>query len=254
MTERLPLPTLFSDALVAFTIEFDNEAEHRLPHRTTNQHPTGISLKNPWLVSLVLWFNCMPYVTDEGITARDLERLARTKTNLNGMVRWGYVYLEGDAVGGRSHLIRPTRAGWKAQEVWLPLLDVIEARWRLRFGEKEIAELRRLLAALIGQNGSRAAGLPADSRLWAVQPGTCEGAAVGCQICRVRAAAAVPALKGVAGVCARLRSRAVLEAEAAPSLAISANVLRVRGGEPALVRDLPRLTGVSKEAVAVSLS
>ncbi len=30
-----PLPTLLSQALVADTIELDNEAEHRLPHRTT---------------------------------------------------------------------------------------------------------------------------------------------------------------------------------------------------------------------------
>jgi hypothetical protein len=32
-----PLPTLLSQALVAHTIELDNEAEHRLPHRTTEQ-------------------------------------------------------------------------------------------------------------------------------------------------------------------------------------------------------------------------
>ncbi len=33
----VPLPTLLSQALVAHTIELDNEAEHRLPHRTTRQ-------------------------------------------------------------------------------------------------------------------------------------------------------------------------------------------------------------------------
>jgi hypothetical protein len=32
----LPLSALLSQALVAYTIEFDNEAEHRLPHRTTS--------------------------------------------------------------------------------------------------------------------------------------------------------------------------------------------------------------------------
>jgi hypothetical protein len=31
---RLPLSALLSQALVAFTIEADNETEHRLPHRT----------------------------------------------------------------------------------------------------------------------------------------------------------------------------------------------------------------------------
>lgn len=31
----LPLPALLSQAFVAFTIECDNEFEHRMPHRTT---------------------------------------------------------------------------------------------------------------------------------------------------------------------------------------------------------------------------
>jgi hypothetical protein len=30
-----PLATLLSQLLVAFTMEFDNEAEHRIPHRTS---------------------------------------------------------------------------------------------------------------------------------------------------------------------------------------------------------------------------
>ena len=64
-------------ALVAFTIEFDNEAEHRIPHRTTNfgaaSHGDGA-----WLVSMVMWENCMRFVTEEPITVGDLLRLTRT--------------------------------------------------------------------------------------------------------------------------------------------------------------------------------
>jgi hypothetical protein len=37
MNDPFPLPTLLSQALVAFTIEFDNEAERQIRHRTT-QH------------------------------------------------------------------------------------------------------------------------------------------------------------------------------------------------------------------------
>ena len=37
----LPLPTLLSQPLVAYTIEFDNEAEHRMPHRTTRYNDRG---------------------------------------------------------------------------------------------------------------------------------------------------------------------------------------------------------------------
>ena len=37
----LSLSALLSQALVAYTIEFDNEAEHRLPHRTTDHGASG---------------------------------------------------------------------------------------------------------------------------------------------------------------------------------------------------------------------
>jgi hypothetical protein len=47
MPDRFPLATLLSFAVVAFTIEFDNEAEHRLPHRTTSHGATPNSLPKP---------------------------------------------------------------------------------------------------------------------------------------------------------------------------------------------------------------
>jgi hypothetical protein len=39
--DHLPLPALLSQALVAFTIEFDNEFERQVPHRTTNHGATA---------------------------------------------------------------------------------------------------------------------------------------------------------------------------------------------------------------------
>src|SRR6478752_1883935 len=70
----LPLSALLSQALVAFTIEFDNEAEHRLPHRTTSHGTSSHGDGDPtWLVSLAMWENCMRYVTGDPITVRDLE-------------------------------------------------------------------------------------------------------------------------------------------------------------------------------------
>jgi hypothetical protein len=53
MDGRLPLPTLLSHALVAFTIEFDNESERQMGHRAT-RHGSADSLHAPWLVSLVM--------------------------------------------------------------------------------------------------------------------------------------------------------------------------------------------------------
>ena len=72
-----------------FTIEFDNEFEHQSPHRTTRYGSTAGSRQDPWLGSTVMWLNCMQFVSDEGVTVREVERLARTTTNWNGMERWG---------------------------------------------------------------------------------------------------------------------------------------------------------------------
>src|SRR5471032_3222373 len=82
---------MISFALVAYTIEFDNEAEHQLPHRTTRHGPTAGSGAKPWLASLAMWSNCMKFIGPDGVQLGDLERLARTRTNLDGMRRWGYI-------------------------------------------------------------------------------------------------------------------------------------------------------------------
>jgi len=98
------LPALLSQVLVAFTIEFDNEFERQMPHRTTNHESEADARQSLWLVSMVMWSNCMQFVGEKGIS---VARLARTKTNLHGMQRWGYV-----VVGPRPEcVIRATRKG-----------------------------------------------------------------------------------------------------------------------------------------------
>lgn len=49
--DRLPFPTLLSRALVAYTIEFDNEFEHQMPHRTADDGATPAAPYTPWLTS-----------------------------------------------------------------------------------------------------------------------------------------------------------------------------------------------------------
>ena len=89
-----PLSTLLSQALVAHTIELDNEAEHRLPHRTTRQGDPGTGRAGPWLVSFALWANVLQYLDDEGTTVAELRARARTgQLLLGGLRRWGYVTL-----------------------------------------------------------------------------------------------------------------------------------------------------------------
>jgi hypothetical protein len=252
----LPLSALLSQALVAFTIEFDNEAEHRLPHRTTSHGTSGPGDGAPklWLVSLAMWENCMRYVTGEPITVGDLEARARTGTNLDGMRRWGYITIDGTA--GKVHSSRPgsaavlraTAAGLRAREIWRPLPALIERRWRERFGTDQLSRLRDPLTSMVSRLDP---GLPdclpilgaallsqgPDPRL----PSRPDGAA--------------PEAMPLSALLSRvLLSFAVeYERQAGLSLAVAANVLRVLGTGGIRLRDLPALTGTSKESVRWAL-
>jgi hypothetical protein len=61
MAERRPLTVLLSQALIAFTIELDNEWEQRVPTATTNFGGRGV-----WGTSLRQWSNFMQYVPEDG--------------------------------------------------------------------------------------------------------------------------------------------------------------------------------------------
>jgi hypothetical protein len=137
---HLPLSALLSQVLVAFTIEFDNEFEHQMPHRTAKH---GGSRDVPWLVSLAMWSTCMQFVGEEGVTVADLQRLARTETNLAGMQRWGYIVVEPNPVESRPKsprpdaVVRPTPAGRKAKAglaaaVWRHRAALAGALWQQR--------------------------------------------------------------------------------------------------------------------------
>jgi hypothetical protein len=241
---------LLSQALVAFTIEFDNEAENRLPHRTTNFGAASQG-DGVWLVSLVMWENCMRFVTDEPITVGELETLARTGTNLDGMRRWGYVTIDGTSKKvhksrpGPDAVLRATAKGLRARQVWLPLPGLIEERWRERFGAAQVGLLRDALIQLVNQFDP---GLP--DCLPILGPGLLSRGPD----------PALPPRPGrveVAGLpLSALLSRALLsfaleyERESELSLAVGANVLRVLDGEGIRLCDLPPLAGISKEAVS----
>jgi len=253
----LPLSALLSQALVAFTIEFDNEFEHQSPHRTTRGPKAGSS-HGPWLASMVMWSNCMRFVGEEGISVGELENLARTKTNLNGMERWGYIVVAPDPAESRPPrsrwVIRATPKGRKAQEIWQPLFGVIEERWRARFGKGEIEQLRESLCALISQMD---VDLPdclpiLGYGLFSTEPD------------RGRRTRGAQPIEREAGSGSRLPLPALLsrvllafaiefERESDLSLAISANIVRVLDEKGVRVRDLPLLTGVSKEAVSTAV-
>lgn len=196
----------------------------------------------------------MRFVGDDGITPRDVVRLARTKTNFRGLHRWGYITLkppEGRADAPHAEwIIRPTRAGKQAQTIWRGLLPEIEVRWRDRFGAAEIDKLQRSLSEIVSQLELELPDcLPIPGYgLWTAGPKPRWRSSGGA---RVEEAKNLPLYA--------LLSKALLafaiefEKESDVSLAISANVLRVMSDQRVRVRDLPRSSGVSKEAIAMAL-
>jgi DNA-binding MarR family transcriptional regulator len=241
MVTEPPFSTQLSQVLVAFTVEFDNEFEHRMPHRTTMAGRVAARPAGPWLVSQVMWANVMRLVGDEGVPVHELHARARTtRDSLGGLQRWGYVLVSGDRV------VHATAAGRRAQEVWRPLAGVIEERWRERFGADAIAALRKALEAVASRSDVELPHyLPiAGHGLFAeAPPGT----------------APVPDESGAQLDLSALLSQLLLafalefEHESQVSLAIAKNTLRVLDTEGVRMRDLPGLTGVSKEAVSMSV-
>ena len=254
--EALPLSALLSQALVAYTIEFDNEAEHRLPHRTTGRGASGPGdgTPVPWLVSLAMWETCMRYVTSEPITVGDLEARARTGTNLDGMRRWGYITIDGTA--GKVHKTRPgpaavlhaTAAGLRAREIWRPLPGFIEQRWRERLGADQLSRLRDPLTSMVSRLDP---GLPDCLPIL--------GAALRSQGPDPRLPPRPDGTAPEALPLSALLSRVLLtfaleyEREAGLALAVAANVLRVLSSEGTRLRELPALTGTSTESVRWAL-
>jgi DNA-binding MarR family transcriptional regulator len=260
----LPLPTLLSQTLVAFTIEFDNEFEHRLPHRTTAFGSTSASRRAPWLVSLVMWSNCMRFVTEAGISVGELERLARTRTNLDGMRRWGYITIETAPPAGRAKrrrtdwVLRPTPPGRRAREIWEPLFGVIEARWQERFGRNQVDDLRESLLAVARPLNRLPDCLPILTHgLFsnAGQPGFDLDLESEADDGQHPPLAAVDPQVSLAALLSRvlLAFGIEFERDSDVSIAISANLLRVLDERGVQVRELPLLTGVSKEAISMAL-
>lgn len=236
---RLPLSALLSAALVAFTIELDNEFERRVPHRTAKKRNNA-----PWLASMAMYLNCMQFVPDDGISSVNLVRRAHTRTNFHGMARWGYITVEDGTV-------YPTEKGRLARDAWAPLFHEIEERWSKRFGATEIGELRSRLAALM-ENIDRPLPdcLPILGHgLWSIDR------AKGHKQSQLSVQSRTNNEQRIAPLLAQvlLAFAAAFERDSELSIALQADIVRVLRESGTLVREVPALAGVSKEAVAMGV-
>lgn len=240
---ELPLSALLSQAFVAFVIEFDNEFEHQAPHRTTRHGSTPGFPRAPWLVSWAMWDGYIQHIPEDGISFAELQsRLGISKKTLNAwLLRLGkwWKYLAFDPpvpakIIAPKTIIRPSAGGQRAIEVWRPLTDVIEKRWRERFGVDAIDRLEGDLRAIAERLG------PDAPDYFPILEGDKPRPRVG--------VLALPQL--IAKV---LLGFAFEFDRAIPQFEVTANILRVVGDEGVRVRDLPRLTCLAKEGVALAM-
>jgi DNA-binding MarR family transcriptional regulator len=253
-TRTAPLPTLLSQTLIAYTIEFDNEWELQIMQSKTRPR---------FLVSLPFWENFLRLVPDDGISIGELAGRAGIPTDrlhwYLATERWGCISVEGPEGArpkrtGHGQAIRPrlewvirlTREGVRANAVWEPLHDVIEDRWRERFGEDAVAALASALGAIEAELNQR---LP--NALPVVGPAT--GMRV--HVPEFGHEVAITPADTLSAALARVLLAFTIEYERQSdlSLALSANFLRVLDGADVAVRDLPRATGLSKEAASMSV-
>jgi DNA-binding MarR family transcriptional regulator len=258
MSDRLPLSTLLSQALVAFTIEFDNEAEHLMPHRTNAGLAEGAPQGSPWLASQPMWANVLQYVDDEGTRVKDIHTRSRTTSDsLAGLRRWRYVTIDPwphEGLGGGApadSVVRLTSGGRRSAAIWQPLAGTIEERWRSRFGASALDGLNAALDVIIDQIDD-----PLPCYLPVVYP-TQNGKAAPRLVSPGPSGLSRsdgPALDLSARLSQVLLGFALdFEAESRISLTISANTLRVLDTSGVRVRDLPVATGVSREGNAMAV-
>ncbi len=242
--EGVPLSALLSQAWVAWTIELDNAYEAVAPHRTTR----GARGRGPWLISSVMWWNCLRHLgaATRPLTAGELAARSRLGTNLDGMDRWGYVKIQRPRTNNASWLLTLTPAGRRAAEIFARLSVQVDRRWEQRF--TETARLRAaLVKAVAGLDPALPDCLPITGPAGAFRAPMPAGPAP-----QPAPGARVPAL---GALLARLLLAYTLEAEAGTraGLPFREDLLRLLDERGTKVRDLPVRSGVSREAQDMAL-
>jgi hypothetical protein len=251
----VPLSTPLSQLLIAFTIEFDNELDHRLMEA---------DLGHRLPISMVMWLNFLRFVGD-GITVAELPEASgipksRTLSTLGGMERWRYVFVSAKPTGAAPKskrdgwgsaralrpgwCVRPTSIGEKVQEIAPPLFGEIESRWERRFGEATVDELRRALQPVIG-------GL--DVELPEYLPIVDGRNGMVAEIDERAGATTAPHLSALLAQ-VLLAYTLDFERRSELSLPLAANFVRVLGKTGLDVRELPAAAGVSREATTMALN
>lgn len=120
--------------LLAFTIEFEGESD----------------------LSLAIRANIVRVLDETGVRVRDLPRFSGVskemiKVSLGFLKKRNYIVIVSDPAAQGTKLVRLTPKGLQAQRFYYQLTVAIEARWRARFGEAGVRNLRNSLERLVGE-------------------------------------------------------------------------------------------------------
>jgi DNA-binding MarR family transcriptional regulator len=169
----LPLPTLLSQLLIAFQLEFDRESP----------------------APLALCANTLRVLGEKPIRLAEIPRLtggSPETTDIGWQIK-PYVVVKPDPSANRGKVVGLSRRGVKAQQTYAWLIGEIEQRWEARLGKEEVDRLRDSLRGLFDR---RSGNGPLLSEGLVPPPGT------------VRAGDQAPALgRRDVGVGARQRMR-----------------------------------------------
>jgi hypothetical protein len=241
MTQEAPLTTQLSWAWIALAIEIDNSFE------AASSRAVGRTFR----ISVAMWTNGLRPLDQDGVTVDELRTRARASCNLGGLERWGWITI-GDpnirrpgygthrGVKGDS-VLRPTRAGAYALRMWPRVLSEVEERWRERFGSEVVDAFAATLRGIPSAEQmpwSPPEVHPSDGFVTAITNGIPENGD-----------RPLVALLGQALTFLTLEH----EHGTRSSLPLAANVIRLVGDEAVRIPDLPRLSGVSKEGIAMAV-
>jgi hypothetical protein len=126
---RLSLPTLLSQLLLTFRLEFDRASP----------------------VPLVHCANTLRILSEKPIRLAEIPRLtggSPETTDIGWQIK-PYVVVEPDPTASRGKVVRLSPRGLTAQQTYQRLIWEIEKRWEARFGKAEIGRLRESLEGFL---------------------------------------------------------------------------------------------------------
>ncbi len=130
---EVTLAALLSKALVTFALEFESKSQ----------------------ISLAITANVLRLTGPDGVRVRDLPALSGIAkpgiaVAISFLTKRGYATVKPESPGSRVNLLSLNAKGEEARDLYQPLVQQIEDRWRETFAAATIAELRQSLERFVG--------------------------------------------------------------------------------------------------------